>query len=654
MDQRIIENKPLYSSRIIKIYIQLLKNRYSYVDIYELLNYAGIEPYQVDDEGHWFTQEQIDRFYEKLVKLTGNQNIAREAGRYAASPDALGWMRQYALSLVGPSKAYELVGEYANKFTKSSHYTSKKIKKNKVEITVTPFQGIKEKKFQCENRIGFWEAIALLFSHRLPKIEHPECMFNGGKVCRYIISCEESLSAKFHRWTIYLTLLFLVLNIIFFIFYPENSLFALPLSAILILTLGNVFAFIKNKELKASLKNFQEASEEVLENIQINYDQAFLINEIGQVLSKKTKIEDILSETIQILQNRLDYDRGIILLANEDKTKLIPLTGFGYDFEQYEYIKNTNFHLDKPESKGPFVVAFREQKPILVNDMDEIALNLSPRSFQFAKKLGTKSFICCPIVYGEESLGILAVDNVKSKRPLIQRDINLLMGIATEIGISINNAKLFEIKERQFQSTLKVLAASIDERDHLTKGHSERVAEYAKAIAEEIEMPDDFIEMIYVAGLLHDYGKIGIPDSILKKEGPLTADEYEEIKSHVNKTKKIIEQIEFDKKYKDIVEVITYHHEKIDGSGYPEGLTGDQIPIGAKILAVADFFDAVTSDRHYRNALQLDEALSLLIEKRGIHYDEMVVDAFIRFYTKTFGVNLPSISISQTFGPNIK
>ncbi len=649
-----MKNKPLYNSKIIKIYLQLIKNKYSYVDIYEILNYAGIEPYQVDDEGHWFTQEQIDRFYEKLVKLTGNPNIAREAGRYAASPDALGLIRQYILSLVGPAKVYEFIGEYANKFTRSSHYKSKKIKRNRVEITVTPFKGIEEKIFQCENRMGFWEAIALLFNYRLPKIEHPECMFHGGNVCRYIISWEESLSARLNRLVVYLALLFLVLNIIFFIFYPEISLFALPLSAILILTLTNVSASIKNKELEASLKNFQDASEEVLENIQINYDQAFLINEIGQVLSKQTKIENILSETIQILQNRLDYDRGIILLANEDKTKLIPQTGFGYDFEQYEYIKNTNFHLDKPESKGPFIVAFREQKPILVNDLDEIALNLSPRSLQFAKKLGTKSFICCPIVYNEESLGILAVDNVKSKRPLLQRDINLLMGIATEIGISINNAKLFEIKEKQFQSTLKVLAESIDARDNLTRGHSERVAEYAKGIAKELGMSDDFIEMIYVAGLLHDYGKIGIPDSILKKEGPLTNYEYEEIKSHVDKTQKIIEQIEFDKKYQGIVEVITYHHEKIDGSGYPKGLTGDQIPIGAKILAVADFFDAITSHRHYRNALPLDEAFSLLIEKRGVHYDEEIVDSFIRFYKKTYSVNLPSINVKQTSGLYIK
>ena len=113
-------DSPLYNSRIIDTYIKLIKKKYNYINISELLSYARIEPYQVTDEGHWFTQEQIDLFYEYLVKLTGNKDIAREAGRYSASPDTIGVMRQYVLGLVGPSKAYQLIGKYAPNFTKSA------------------------------------------------------------------------------------------------------------------------------------------------------------------------------------------------------------------------------------------------------------------------------------------------------------------------------------------------------------------------------------------------------------------------------------------------------------------------------------------------------------------------------------------------------
>ncbi len=202
------DTRPLYNSRIIDTYIKLIKRNYSYINPSELLHYAGMTPYQVTDEGHWFTQEQVDLFYERLVKLTGNKNIAREAGRYAASPDAIGVMRQYILGLVGPAKAYEIVGRYALNFTKSAIYKSAKIGTNKVEITVVPHEGVCEKPFQCENRIGFWEAIATVFNYRLPEIDHPECLFRGGSICRYIISWKESRFACYARIRNYAALFF--------------------------------------------------------------------------------------------------------------------------------------------------------------------------------------------------------------------------------------------------------------------------------------------------------------------------------------------------------------------------------------------------------------------------------------------------------------
>jgi len=133
--------QPLYNSRIIDTYIKLIKRKYSYVNISELLQHARMEPYEVADQGHWFDQEQIDLFYERLVKLTGNENIAREAGRYAASPEAIGVMRQYVLGLVSPAKVYELIGITTRNFTRSSVYESKKLASNKIEIIVTPDGG---------------------------------------------------------------------------------------------------------------------------------------------------------------------------------------------------------------------------------------------------------------------------------------------------------------------------------------------------------------------------------------------------------------------------------------------------------------------------------------------------------------------------------
>jgi len=209
--------------------------------------------------------------------------------------------------------------------------------------------------------------------------------------------------------------------------------------------------------------------------------------------------------------------------------------------------------------------------------------------------------------------------------------MSLLMGTATVIGISIRNAMLNEAREHQFSSTLQVLAASIDARDNLTAGHAEKVTKYALGICQELGLTKDYTEMIRVASLLHDYGKIGIPDAILKKEGRLTVEEYTQVKSHAEKTREILEQINFEGIYRQVPEVAGSHHEKIDGTGYPRGLRGSEIPFGAKIIAVADFFEAITAKRHYRGPMPLTLAIKLLEERSGAHFEKKVVRAFIRY-----------------------
>ena len=271
----------------------------------------------------------------------------------------------------------------------------------------------------------------------------------------------------------------------------------------------------------------------------------------------------------------------------------------------------------------------------MINDIDEIEETLSPRSLSFARLLGTKSFVCCPIICDNESLGVLAVDNLTSKRPLIQSDISLIIGIASVLGIGIRNAELLEAKERQFRSILATLAASIDARDPLTAGHSERVTEFSLGICDELNLSKDYRDMIQVAALLHDYGKIGVPDSLLKKPRKLTPEEFEVIKTHSEKTKSILKQVNFEGVFSQVPEIAGSHHEKIDGSGYPDGLSGDKIPLGAKIIAVADFFEAITAKRHSRDPMPIEKATRLLREESGLHFEKEIVDAFFRYYNKS-------------------
>lgn len=635
MDFSLQPDSPLYNSRIIDSYIRLIRCRYSYVDIRELLDYAGMADYEVADQAHWFNQEQVDRFYEKLVQLTGNPGIAREAGRYAASPDALGAMRTYVFSLIGAVLTFEAIDKAASKLTRSSRYESRRFSSNKVEVVVTPYVEGLEKSFQCENRIGFFETIALLFNHKKTVVQHPECLFRGGKVCRYIIFWEKSRSDIMKQVGAGIFLLLAICNIALLLTGQSALLSTFPLlSAFLLLFVIIAILECQKRELLTSLDNTRDSAESLIEQININYNNARMTNEIGQALGVCTDTGDILGSVTQIMEKRLSYDRGIILLVDKKRNKLELKAGYGYSSDLLEYFNQQLYNLSDMDSKGIFVSVFREQRPLLVNDLQELEGRFSPRSLTVARNLGSKSFICCPIICEDTSIGIVAVDNVKTKKPLVQSDINLLMGVASVIGISIRNSELIEARLRQFHSVLSVLAASIDARDSLTAGHSEKVTEYALAICNELELSADYCEVIRVASLLHDYGKIGVPDTILKKPGSLTHEEYEIVKTHVIKTSEILSQISFDGIYREVPEIVGAHHEKIDGSGYPKGISGDIIPLGSRIIAVADYFEAVTSKRHYREPMPVEDAFALLRKESGRHFETRIVEALIAWYVR--------------------
>ena len=624
------EDAALYNSKIVDTYLRLIKRKYGYIDTNKLLSCANMELYQVEDEGHWFTQRQVDLFHEQLSKMTGSENISREAGRYSASPEGLGWMPRYVLGLAGPATAFEVIGKLAGRLTRSTRFESRRLSNNEIELTVTPMEGVKEKLYQCENRIGYFEAIISGFNGRKPRIEHPECVFKGGKVCRYHISWSESKAAVLRVVRIvFSSMAIIALLIVRTNFSAIAFLGTMVAFALIVLALSIFKERFLKKELDSVIEHLRSTTERGFEDFERVYKNALMGKEIGHALSGSTNVEAMLEQVMEILKERGDYDRGIILIADETKKQLEFRAGYGYTEELYKEIYESHFNLNKPESRGIFVRCYKERKPYLVNDVAAIEETISTHSLTFLRKLGSKSFICCPILFEDLCLGVLAVDNYKSKRMLLESDINLLMGIAPEIGITLNSALFEEEREQQFRSILRTLAASIDARDSLTAGHSERVTEYAVAICREMSLPQELTEVIRVAAQLHDYGKIGIKDSILKKSGPLSGKEREEIKTHAVKTQDILSRINFAGAYQQVPFIAGSHHERLDGTGYPRGLKGEEIPLGARILAVADFFEAISAKRHYHEPQPFDTAIEMLKSESGHHLDENAVQALL-------------------------
>jgi PAS domain S-box-containing protein len=439
------EQQPLYNSRLTKTYIQYLRHRYPDLDIESILKEAGIAHYQIEDSAHWFSQEQVDRFQAAVVAKTGEANIAREVGRFAVSSEVMGAAKQYILGLMTPATIYQLMEKNYPLLSRGAKITATKIGPNQVEIIATPTPGVAEKSYQCANRTGFFEAFPTLFTRDPAAIDHPECFHRGDAHCRYVLTWKQSRS---HLWSRLRDL-----SIFTSVILSGAAFFLLPLTAWGLLT---VFAFVaagacafrcerlEKKDLVDTIEKQRKAAEDTVLQSEELYNHALLIQEMGQATSTLLDIKQLAIAVVGILEKRLDFDRGIIMLAEKKENVLKYVAGYGHTAEQELLLRSTTFNLDNPDSRGVFVLAMRERRPFLVNDIRSIEDSLSPKSLEFARRIGTRSLICVPIIYEKEPLGILAVDNSTSRSALRQSDMNLLLGLASQLATSIVNAMSFE------------------------------------------------------------------------------------------------------------------------------------------------------------------------------------------------------------------
>jgi hypothetical protein len=250
--------------------------------------------------------------------------------------------------------------------------------------------------------------------------------------------------------------------------------------------------------------------------------------------------------------------------------------------------------------------------------------------FKYEWPDSVRNIIAVPLGHHDRMLGYLVATNVMEKPDFDTTDIKLFSSVANECMVFIENNRLFDELKELFIGCLKALTNSIDAKDQYTRGHSERVAFISRWIAERLSrvqpLSDKQIHHVYLAGLLHDVGKIGIGESVLRKNGRLSDEEYAVIQSHPRIGASILSGI---RQMEEVVPGVLSHHERIDGKGYPHGLKGQQIPLIAKIISLADAFDAMTSRRVYRDAMNLQKALSIIENGMGTQFDEEVARVFL-------------------------
>jgi len=278
------------------------------------------------------------------------------------------------------------------------------------------------------------------------------------------------------------------------------------------------------------------------------------------------------------------------------------------------------------------------QESIISNgeDVKELLHSVSDQMRMF------NAVACVPAYFQDVLLAVLLLGEKADGTGFEQEELDFFAALASDTAMAIKNAQLIEDLKKEaernrqlFLNTTIALTSAIEAKDTYTRGHTERVTKYALAIAKQMRednsapFPQKFFENLQIAGLLHDVGKIGVPEEILLKAGKLTEEEFKKMKQHTLRGVEILKHIP---EFEECLDGVKYHHERYDGTGYPDGLKGEEIPMIAAILAVADTMDAMTSDRPYRKGLSKEVAISEIKRNAGIQFNPVVVRALLELY----------------------
>ncbi len=343
-----------------------------------------------------------------------------------------------------------------------------------------------------------------------------------------------------------------------------------------------------------------------------------------EAIASAMQLDPLLDMIMELGMNVMDAEGCSVLLVDEKEKKLQFVAASGAKKEEVKKLS-----LDMGEGVAGWVA--QNDQPLLIEDVS--------KDSRFSKKVDetleqeTKSLICIPLKVKERTIGVMEVMNKRGDRTFTERDMVLFKPLSAQAAVAIERARLYEDLEDMYISTVKSLAAAIDAKDPYTRGHSERVTRFSMLIAKELGLDDKTQRDVQLCGLLHDVGKIGVPISVLRKKDKLTDEDWKHIRRHPVLGAEIVSPIT---QLKELIPNIRHHHERYDGKGYPDGLKGEDIPLISRILAVADTFDALTSERPYRNGLSDKAAVEEMKVVKGTQLDSVCVEAFLAGYRKGF------------------
>ena len=366
----------------------------------------------------------------------------------------------------------------------------------------------------------------------------------------------------------------------------------------------------------AYAERLEQMVEERTQDLERRTQELEAMHSVLSAATRSLDLVEVLDITLAEVGDLLSARATAAFLVDHDSERLRLMAQHEFSPEFLRWVSSI------PGGEGVFADVISQGKGTIVDDLSQDAnlaslLDLDPQS---------SSLVVFPMKSPTQVVGII-IGACPREKKIDYNGWRLLNSIGEEIGVVVENIRLYDNLRQAYLSTIRALAEAIDARDSYTKGHSDNVSSLAVAIGRQMGLEEEMIVDLRDAGYLHDVGKIGTPDAVLMKQGVLTNDEMETMRLHPGTSHKILAEAHLTDGVK---EMIRHHHERYDGKGYPDGLAGGDIPIGSRILAVADAYEAMISDRPYRPRLKDDEALSELKHCSGGQFDSRVVEAFIK------------------------
>lgn len=385
-------------------------------------------------------------------------------------------------------------------------------------------------------------------------------------------------------------------------------------------------------EVLGRIRGLESEMAKVIREMQEKVQQLEFLNSFSSLLNSTLDTSVVREKALQATCNLLKCETASLYLVDSAKGELYWETALGETGKQLQ--KSVRLPINDRSIAG-YVAMTGES--LIVNDVQSDPRHAKKVTSSNTSKGGfqTRTMICVPLKAKEKIIGVLQALNKLPSAParpsrhdwsdFYEEDKRLLETLSHQVAIAVENAKLYTDIKKNFFETVEALAEAIEKKDSYTGGHTKRVVYYAMCIAKYMSLTSEQLERVRLAAILHDVGKIGIEDNILKKQSQLDPAEWKVMQTHPELGYDIMCRVEG---LRDIVGGMRYHHERWDGKGYPLGLKGEEIPLVARIISVADTYDAMISTRPYRKGLDPKIAYDEIVRYKGTQFDPSVVDAF--------------------------